>query len=96
MTYQSFDMSVAAGLSPCLMLHHSKTDVTEINNEVVNIPYHVSCSVNMRPIDLTRLGENCLPCPKQNLVNKARQETKNHMANSFLKVAARDAARGPR
>jgi hypothetical protein len=85
LTPRFFDAYVAAGISACLMLHDSETDVTEINDEVVNIPNHVSCPVNMRPIDLTRLGQNCLPCPKKNLVNIAREETKNHMANSFLK-----------
>ena len=78
MTYQFSDISVAAGISACLLLHHSKNDVTEINNEVVNIPNHVSCSVNMRPIELTRLGQNCLR-PKKSLVNRAREE-----GNTFL------------
>jgi hypothetical protein len=59
MSYNFFYARVAAGISPCLMLHHGNFSSVELSDEV-SLPHHVSCPVNMRKLDPTRLGVNCI------------------------------------
>jgi hypothetical protein len=68
LTLPSKEVQIKAGAYPCLLYH--RTDVLE---QRAKIPEHMSCPVNMRMVDITRLGHNNLSTQK-NLVYLLREE----------------------